>query len=78
MQLVHIQLDLPNVNWMAPTNLTLDDLLAILNKNGVLPSPHYHGVVTAFADESAALISHDRITPHFRCAIVSISGGETV
>jgi hypothetical protein len=78
MQRAHIELDLPNVNWMAPTNLTLDDLLAILNKNGVLPSPHSDGVVMAFADESAALISHDRITAHFRCVIVSISGGETV
>tara|TARA_B110000495_G_scaffold194400_1_gene200725 strand:- start:137 stop:373 length:237 start_codon:yes stop_codon:yes gene_type:complete len=78
MQLAHIELDLPNVNWIAPTNLTLDDLLAIENENGALFSPHSDGVVVAFADESVALISHARITPHLRRAIVSISGGETV
>jgi len=76
--LVHIELDLPNVNWMAPTNLALDDLLVILNEYGTLPSPHPDGVVMAFADESVALIAHDRIAPPFRRAIVLISGCETV
>ena len=76
--LVFVELDLPNIKWMSPTDISLDNLLAILERDGRLPSPHPEGVLMSFADVSYRMIPHDAITPELLRALVSIDGGEMV
>ena len=74
--LVLIELDLPGVNWMSPTDISLDELLELLESHGRLPSPHPAGVQMAFASTAVRCVPHEKITAEYLRAIVSIDGNE--
>lgn len=76
--LVLVELDLPGIPWMSPNDIRLEELIAMLERNGQLPSPHPAGVHMSFADVSVHCIPHEQITPEFLRAIVSIDGGEVI
>ena len=76
--LVFIELDLPDVHWMSPNDVTLEDLIELLERDGRLPSLHSAGVLMSFADVSVRCVPHEKITPEFLRAIVSINGGEII
>jgi len=76
--LVFIELDLPGVNWMSPTDVSHEELLVMLERDGQLPSAHPDGVLMSFADGGVQTLSHDVITPELLRALVSINGGEPI
>jgi hypothetical protein len=76
--LLFIELDLPNVNWMSPTDVSLESLLTMLSTEGRLPAPHPDVVLCVFADGAVHSLPHEKITPELLRAIVSIDGGESI
>jgi hypothetical protein len=72
------ELRLPGINWMQPTDVTLEDLIAMLERDGQLPTPHQGVVQLVFADGRHSVISNDRVTPELLRAIVTIDGGEMI
>ena len=76
--LLLIELDLPSINWMAPSDVALKDLLAIIDRGERLPSLHPDGILMVFADMHTRFVPHDQITRAYLEAIVSIDGGEEV
>ena len=76
--LMLIELDFPGTNWMAPKDVSLGELIEILESDGRLPSLHPDGVLMSFADGRVRCVPHEKITSKFLRAIVSIDGGENV
>lgn len=76
--LMMIELDLPNINWMSPDDITLSELVDLLERDGKLPSSHPDGVLMSFADVSVRCIPHSLVTPQFLRSIVSIDGDEEI
>ena len=68
--LLLIELDLPNVCWMEPTDVSMDELIEMLEASGELPGPHPDGILMAFADFSVRFVPHEEITQKFLRSLV--------
>lgn len=76
--LLLIELDLPSINWMAPSDVALKDLLAIIDRGERLPSLHPDGILMVFADMHVEVVPHHQITRAYLEAIISIDGDEQI
>jgi len=76
--LIFVELDLPGVNWMSLTDISLDELLAMLDQHGRILSPHPAGVLMGFADGSVRMIGHAAITPALLRKLVSIDASDPI